>query len=143
LGRTIVAKKRNVWGYNPPRAPKPKVEIITRASVERKATELVEAVLKPTYVKTQPDEKLFNYVVDIYTKWYGNYFYFSAKYCCPGPNARSPYFDSNFAHLEYVGGDARFNLSFMRHTGQWIEIHHNVSLDECIEAIRNDQWFQL
>ena len=136
-------RSRNVWGYKPPRADKPKVPVGIKASVEREATELVETVLKPSYVKTQPGEELFNYVVDIYTKWYGNYFYFCAKYCCPGPNALSPCFDSNFARMEYVGGGARFNLSFMRHTGQWTEIYHNVSLDECLEAIRNDQWFQL
>jgi hypothetical protein len=138
-----MAKKRKMWVYGPPKTPKPKVPAGVKVSVDRKATELVETVLKPKCIKSPPDEELFNYVVDIYTKWYRNYLYFCAKYCCPGPNARSPYFESKFARMEYAGGNACFNLSFMRHTGQWIGIYQDIPLDECLRAIRNDPWFQL
>jgi hypothetical protein len=85
----------------------------------------------------------FNYLVDLYTKWYRNYFYFCAKYCSPGPNALSPYFEIRFARMEYVGPGARFNLFFMRHTGQWVEIYRRIPLDECFSAIECDPWFQL
>jgi hypothetical protein len=68
-GSIIMAKKRKMWVYGPPRAPKPKVADGIKASVERKAMELVETVLEPEYIKPPPDEELFNYVVDIYTKW--------------------------------------------------------------------------
>ena len=85
--------------------------------------------------------KQFNYIVDIYTKWYRNYFYFCAKYACPGPNATSPFFETKFARLEYVGSD-RFHLSFMRHTEEWVELYQNLSLNGCLEAIRNEPYFQ-
>jgi hypothetical protein len=75
-----------------------------KADVERKAAELVEKVLKPQHIKPPPEDVRFNYIVDIYTRWRGNYFYFCAKYHSPGPNAISPFFEVKFARLEYVGG---------------------------------------
>ncbi len=81
-----------------------------------------------------------NYIVDIYTKWYRHYFYFCAKYCSPGPNALSPFFETKFARMEYVGQN-RFHLSFMRHTGEWIQIHPNASLAECLSAVQDDPCF--
>jgi hypothetical protein len=46
--------------------------------------------------------------------------YFISVYACPAPNAFSPSFETNFAHMEYVGGD-KFALSFMRHTGHRVD----------------------
>ncbi len=37
--------------------------------------------------------------------------------------------------MEYAGNH-RFHLSFMRHTGQWVELYTGLSLDECLAAIR-------
>lgn len=126
-----------MWLYKPPpRKPKHDVPEPIKAEVERRVNELVERVLKPEHIKPPPEDKIFNYVVDIYTKWYRNYFYFCAKYCCPAPNAISPFFEDKFARLEYAGGDT-FNLSYMRHTGQWFEMFGEITLDECIEAIRD------
>jgi len=105
------------------------------------AEKLVGTFLKPQFVETPSKNEQFNYIVDIYTKWYRNYFYFLTKYACPGPNAISPFFEVKFARLEYVGNE-RFNLSFMRHTGKWLEIHHNLSLNECLESLQNDPIFQ-
>ena len=48
----------------------------------------------------------------------------------PGPNAISPYFEARFARLEYLADD-NYNLSYMRHTGQWWEIDRDLSLEEC------------
>jgi len=42
-----------------------------------------------------------------------------------------------FARMGYVG-DGLFDLSFMRHTEQWSELYQNLSLDECLEAVKND-----
>jgi len=52
----------------------------------------------------------------------------------------SPSFNTNFARLEYIGTD-KFNLAFMRHTGQWVEIEYDLSLDECLENIKNNDIF--
>ena len=77
--------------------------------------------------------------MDLSTKWYRSYFYFCSRYPVSGPNAIVPFFDDKFARLEYIGGD-RFSPSAMRHTGQWMEIFPDLSLDECLAAVRDDPW---
>ncbi|MBN1860652.1 MAG: hypothetical protein JW840_04235 [Candidatus Thermoplasmatota archaeon] len=135
-----MAKRQKMWGHKTPKQPKPKVPDTIKLDVEAKARELVDTVLKPEHIKAPSGNKPFNYIVDIYTEWYQNYFYFCSKYACPGPNAISPYFEAKFARLEYVGND-RFNLSYMRHTEKWWEIYFDLSLDECIAAIRDESLF--
>ena len=122
-----MAKGRKTWVYVPPKPAKPPVPAALKAEVEAKARELVESVLKPLHVKPPPDDERFNYIVDIGTKWYRSYFYLFATYRCPGPNALSPSFEAKFARLEYTGAN-RFSLAFMRHTGQWIEVHSDLFL---------------
>ena len=136
-----MTKMQKRWVSSPGPPPKPKVPESVRTSTEERATEFVKAVLKPKHIKPPPESPRFNYIVDIYTKWYRHYFYFCAKYACPGPNAISPSFEAKFARFEYVG-DAGYNLSFMRHTGEWIEIYRGLSLEEGLSAIEDNPWFQ-
>jgi hypothetical protein len=42
--------------------------------------------------------------------------------------------------MEYLG-NAKFALHFVRHTDEWHGLHDALSVDECIEAIQDDQWF--
>lgn len=135
-----MAKLRKTWVYSPPKPPAPKVPVNVKTEAEQKARQLIEAELIPRYIKPPPKNDNFNYLIDIYTKWYRHYFYFCAKYCSPGLNTLSPDFETKFARLEYVGGN-RFNLSFMRYTGDWIESYPNLSLDECLAAIKDDPFF--
>jgi hypothetical protein len=44
-------------------------------------------------------------------------------------------------HIKPPSGDERFNLSYMRHTGQWWEIYTELSLDESLDAIRDEPHF--
>ncbi|WP_133309333.1 hypothetical protein [Parashewanella curva] len=78
----------------------------------------------------------FNYLVDIYGRWRGKYFYFCGKYHSASPIAISPEFETKFARLEYMGEDS-FNLAYMRHTGQWFELFQELSLDKCFNEIKN------
>jgi hypothetical protein len=133
-------KPPKTWVYSPPKPPKAKPPEATKIAVETRANALIESVLKPAHVKPPPAEPQFNYIVDIYGKWYRSYFYFCARYASPGPYAISPFFETRFARMEYVGPD-RFTLSFMRYTGQWIELLHDQSLDDCLTAIESDAWF--
>ena len=137
----MAKKQPKRWVYSPTKPAKPSVPETVKAQVEAKARELIDTVLKPRHVKPPPKDQGLNYVIDIGGKWYRNCFYFYSTYACPGPNALSPTFESNFARMEYVG-DGKFNLSYMRHTGQWIGVFTDQSLDECLKAIRDDPWFQ-
>jgi hypothetical protein len=111
-----------------------------KTEVTTKANALIETVLKPQHIQPPPDEPRFNYIADIYGKWYQRYFYFCATYNSPGPNAIAPSFEVRFARMEYAGTNS-FHLSFMRHTGQWVELSTDQSLDECLEFIRDDPNF--
>ncbi|MBV9280079.1 MAG: hypothetical protein JOZ41_08370 [Chloroflexi bacterium] len=135
-------KRPKMWVYSPPKPPKPAVPEALKREVDAKASELVASSLKPKYIKPPPEDQRFNYVVDIFTKWYRSYFYFCATYRSPGPTAISPFFEARFARLEYIGAD-RFALAYMRHTGQWAEIYPDLSLDECLAAVRDDPFFTL
>jgi hypothetical protein len=133
--------RQKMWVYSP---PKPKVPDAVKVELETKATELINTVLKPEHVKPPLKNTKWNYIVDIYTKWHRNYFYFCAKYACPGPNAMSPYFETGFTRLEYMGGAGRqslFNLSYMRHTGRWWEIMHGLTLEQCLSEVREGGFF--
>jgi hypothetical protein len=108
--------------------------------VHRRAQELIDSTLKPRYIQPPPRKPQFNYLVDIYSKWRGPFFYFCSKYCSPGPHALSPSFESKFARLQYAG-DAQFNLAYFRHTGQWWEVAQVLSLDECLSRVQEGTIF--
>jgi hypothetical protein len=108
--------------------------------VETKAKELIEKVLKPQHVQPPPEGHDLNFITDISLKWLGNKCFFVSTYACPGPNALSPNFEEKFARMEHVG-NARFNLSFMQHSGDWVPLYEAQTVDECMTAIQDDPWF--
>jgi hypothetical protein len=137
-----VAKPREPWNIRPAK----KVASISpslKTEVERKAQELIDKVLKPKYVRPPKKDEQFNYINDIGSKWFRNYFYFIATYACPGPNALSPTFEQKFARMEPLR-DGRFALYAMRYAGNdWVGVLDALSVDECMQVIRDDPWFML
>src|SRR5208283_5775172 len=77
------------WMYVPPKPAKLNVPKFEKAAVKCKADEFVESFLKPTFIKEPPKDYQWNYVVDIFTKWYQWYFYFCSTWRSPSPNAIS------------------------------------------------------
>jgi hypothetical protein len=128
-----------MWIYSPPKPPKPKVPEALKAEVTEKGNVLIE-MLKPQHIQKPRRGYKWNYIVDLYTKWYRSYFYFCSKWASPGPNAISPFFEMRFARMEYVGGRS-FNLSFMRYTGEWIETEQRLTVDRCIEVIKEGGFY--
>jgi hypothetical protein len=89
-------KSRRVWQLVPSKPPKPDVPESTKIFLSREANKVIETVIKPKYLEPPPTDNDFNYIADIYSRWYRNYFYFVAKYNCPSPNAISPSFESKY-----------------------------------------------
>ena len=135
-----MASKRKTWMPASPRRTKPQVPDSIKRILKEKADEIIENVLKPEHIKSPPTDNDCNYLVEIYSKWYRNYFYFCAKYNCPSQNAISPSFETKFARMEYVGNE-RFNLSYMRHTEQWWEIYQELPMLECLKLIAEEPNF--
>ena len=126
-----------MWVHVPRSAPKARVPDTVKTEASQQGQRLIDD-WKPLYVKAPPQDHRWNYIVDLFTKWHGSYFYFVAKYACPGPNAISPFFEAPFTRLEYVG-ENRFNLSFMRHTGKWVEVEQELRIAKALESIRRIQ----
>ncbi|MCP4263259.1 MAG: hypothetical protein GY774_37985 [Planctomycetes bacterium] len=128
----MASRKKKTWVYSPPRKPKPKVPDEIKQELQEKGNEIVEKLLKPEYLKPVPEQQTLNHLIDIYTKWYRNYFYFCSTYKCP-PEAYASFFENKFARLEYLGNN-KFELSYMRHTGQWWRLETG-TMDDCLESI--------
>ena len=143
--RRVIERKDRPMAKKQPHSSSSSPSNLVLQSIKRevslKASDLIEKVLKPKHIMPPPPGEQFNYVADITTKWVGSKFYFISIYCCPGPNAISPTFETKFVRMEYVG-DNRFALSYMRHTGQWVRLFESLTVDECLRAIRDDPWFQ-
>jgi len=136
-----MTSNRKQWVFSPPSATKPKVPDAIKLILKEKAGTIIENTIKPNYILPLPTDNDFNYLVDIYTKWYRNYFYFCATYNSPSPNAIAPSFEIKWARMEYVGHD-KFNLSYLRHTGKWAEVLQDLSMADSLNAIINESYFE-
>jgi len=134
-----MTKARRGWTWAP--AKPSRVPEDVKDKLTAMAGNLIDSKLKPQHVKPPPKKTRFNYLVDIFTKWHGAYFYLVSKYACPGPNSISPFFEIGFARFEYQS-DGRFRLAYMRHTGKWWEIFSDLTMDEALETIGEDSLFQ-
>ncbi|WP_299664699.1 hypothetical protein [uncultured Psychromonas sp.] len=119
-----------------------KVTDAIKNALNKEAEKLIDNIIKPRSIKVPQPEGSSNYLVDIYTKWYGNSFYFCSKYNSPGENAISPSFEIKFARVVYAG-DEKFSLSYMRYNDKWFELHRNLTLQECLYAIKSEPYFML
>ena len=138
----MMSTPREPWNIRPAKK-RASVTASLKTEVETKARDLIVNVLKPKHVLPPQTDQQSNYIIDIGAKWYRGYFYFFTTYACPGPNALSPTFEWRFARMEPLG-HGKFALYAMRYTGkEWIGVFDPLSVDECIKAIKDDEWFQL
>lgn len=80
----------------------------------------------------------FNCPIDIPGKWRGNKYSFIARYRSGFPDNFGEEFDSTFTRLDHVEeylGEARFDVMWHRHTGQWYRLHSSVTLDDALHLI--------
>jgi hypothetical protein len=138
--KTTKTHSKKVAGHNLIKIPKTTTPENLKHYLEKQAKILIDTVLKPAHMTSAPEDPNSNYIEDIYFKWEGNCFYLCALYHLPDPNSQKPSFESKFARLDYVG-DVRFNLSYMSHTGKWEKIFIDLTIDECMEAIKNQPFF--
>ena len=129
-----------MWMPSTRKASRPKVPASTKTALKNQADKLVEECLKPKHVQPPPENHDFNYLVDIFTKWHGSFFYFCSTYHCPSPRAISPSFEQKFARMAY-NGDNTYTLAYMRHTGQWFEVFHDLDAQACFDMITSEPYF--
>ncbi len=90
---------------------------------------------KSKYVSVNPNKE-FNYLVDIYIKWYQDNLYFCGKYKSESQNRVVDEFEETFVRLKILNKD-NFEISYIRHTGKWFSIAFGLTLKECLEMIED------
>jgi hypothetical protein len=131
-----MAKK--VWMFVEPKQKKVKPTELEKKEISEKCRLLVEEFKQR--IDPNPDKRR-NYITDIYTKWYQNYFYFCEKYKSDYPNRILDEFEEKFVRLTYRGKDC-FDFSYFRHTGQWWPVATELSLQQCLEMMMDNPSFQ-
>lgn len=95
---------------------------------------------KKQYISIKPNKK-YNYLVDVYSKWYQNYFYLCEKFEPGHLNELNNGFEVKFVRLTYTGKN-QFDFSYFRHTGKWHLVAESLTLDECKDMILSNPVFQ-
>ena len=109
-----------------------KLSDIDKYVIESQCQALIDK-LKAQYISKNPNKK-FNYLVDVYSKWYRGYLYFCEKRKSERPDEIATEFENKFVRLKCTGKD-QFELSYMRFTGQWALVEFDLRLNECLEMI--------
>ncbi|MEA3458903.1 MAG: hypothetical protein U9R21_09545, partial [Candidatus Thermoplasmatota archaeon] len=68
-------RKVRGWYYNP---PKQKVDKATKEEIKRRYDKFIESILKPRFISSESGTSDGSYVVDIYSKWRGEFIYLYA-----------------------------------------------------------------
>ena len=129
-----MAKSERRWVRVRTLDPQEKRAIAARC--ERFITETVKPRFLPEIRPTR-----FNYPVDIFGKWRGDKYSFITRYRSGFPDNAGEEFDSPFARLDHAPEhlqEARFDVMWRRHTGQWWRLHACVSLEEALHLIETD-----
>ncbi len=126
------------WYYSPQKSTKIKVT----EEQKRQITVFFEPLVLLFKGKIHPNKnKDFNYIIDIYSSWYRNYFYICEKWKSDSEHRIKDEWESKFVRLEFTGENI-FTFSYMRHTDTWWVIAENLTKEKCYEMIEKDSAFQ-
>jgi len=96
-------KPERQWTLAPNKRLKLRVPDAIKVELKTKAKELINKVLTLKYIKPPPKKPVFNYPIDLWTKWHRSFFYFTSTWVSPEPHRIAPTFECPFARMEYVG----------------------------------------
>lgn len=92
------------------------------------------------YINPSNQHESNNYLTELSSKWYRNYFYLISHYQSDNPNAISPSFEVRYTRIQCTG-EATYSLSYMRHNGQWNEVYTNLSVSKLERTIISETLF--
>lgn len=96
----------------------------------------IRDVLKPRFLpEIKPTE--WNYVVDIRGAWAAGRYRFMQRYRSGFEENRGEEFDAPFARIDRMARD-RFDIHWMRHTGQWWRLYTGVTFAEALRTLETD-----
>jgi hypothetical protein len=132
--KDVKRRKQHVWAVRVARPLRPD-ETEKRAIIAACET-FIRDVLKPRFLPEVRSTE-WNYVVDIYGAWAGGRYRFMQRYRSGMKRNRGEEFDAPFARIDRMGPD-RFDIHWMRHTGQWWRLHTGVTLAEAFRLLETD-----
>jgi hypothetical protein len=130
---------RGGWVYVGGRAgnkPSPSEKSVITAT----CVAFITNVLKPRFLPQIRPSAVVNYPIAIYGKWHGNKYRFITRYRSDDPSSYGPEFEAPFARIEYVRRDC-FDLSWHRHTGEWVCMFERQSLTEALHLMETTPHF--
>ena len=130
---------RGVWVYSPQSRKGGKATAEDKIRIEAFFQPLIDKF--KSEIPPPPEDKDRNYVTDVYSKWYRNFFYIYEKLKIMGENRIKDEAEIGVVRLKFVRKDT-FDLSYFRHTGKWEFIEADLSMEECKEMIEEDPMFQ-
>lgn len=132
------SKSRSVWAWGQSSKPgKP------GDAEKAKVTALFEPYIRHLNDTLPPleDPQETNQVVRVESKWRGSYFYLMSYYKSPPkPEYFAEGFEWGVARLTYKSPGV-YDLSYFRHTQQWMTILFDLPLEDCLEMIKSDPTF--
>ena len=127
------------WMLSPEKDSKTKLSNSDKISIQNYFQPLVDE-FKRQYIKENPNKE-FNYLIDVYSKWYQNYFYLCEKFKSEHPNRLVDEFEEKFVRLKFTGVN-QFEFSYFRHTGQWFLVADGLTMEDCRDMILSNPNFQ-
>ena len=115
-----------------------------KTAIAETCQRFIDDVLKPRFLpEVQPTQ--FNYPVDIFGKWRGSKYSFIQRYRSGFEDNCGEEFNAPFCRLDHEEeciDEIRFNMMWPRHTGQWMCLHTDVSLQDALQIIETSPRFQ-
>lgn len=116
-----------------------RVKVLTKedkAAIAAKCERFIAEVLTPRFLP-EISPTTFNYPVALSGKWRGDSYSFIQRFRSGFPDTAGEEFDAAFARLDHVSGE-RFNLMWQRHTGRWLCLRADLTLDEALAALETE-----
>lgn len=127
----MARKQPKVWGPITPR-PVP-ADPAEKQTIIATCEAFIADVLKPRFLPVITPTP-FNYPIDIHGDWRAGRYRFITRYRSGQEATAGQEFDAPFMRLDHMGPD-RFDLYWMRHTGQWWPLHSGLSQAASLKAM--------
>jgi len=131
--------KEKSWILSPKKDSKTKLTESEKIEIQNYFQPLIDG-FKKQYIQENPDKE-FNYLIDVYSKWYQNYFYLCEKFKSEHPNRLVDEFEEKFVRLKFTAKN-QFEFSYFRHTGQWFLVADGLTMEDCRDMILSNPNFQ-
>ena len=115
-----------------------------RSAIAVTCEQFIAGKLRPRFLpEVRPSQ--FNYPIEIFGKWRGSKYSFITRYRSGWPDNAGEEFDAPFTRLDHLDDcltGIRFDVLWLRHTGQWWRSHSSVTLDEALRLIEAEPLLQ-